>query len=66
MICIAVALDAVFTGRTYGTGPAYGPISAQLWPSRTTKALVGDYQSAQTQNVAQLGLGERGDRLEPD
>jgi hypothetical protein len=29
-ICTAVAPDAVFTVRTYDTGPAYAPVRAQI------------------------------------
>jgi hypothetical protein len=50
-ICTAVAPDAVFTARTYGTGPAYGPrISAQIQLSRTKNLQVSSVEAVRTQN----------------
>ncbi len=49
-ICTAVAPDAVFTVRTYGTRQLYGPFSVQIQLRRTGNPQVTAVASAQNPN----------------
>ena len=50
-ICTAAAPDAVFTVRTYGTGPLYNPISVQIRPAIRENPQLSKPPAAQTANL---------------